>query len=163
MKAPNRRKHIAESLRTLVRVYTQAMVELENALTVLCRELELDEVQTIGVSLEALRETSHRPDDTHLPVVDRTLLSIRWRGRSCFLGNTLPLKLFERLVRRPNQYVSYADLLNDVWEGPRSFSAIRSVVKVLRQRLCAAEMPDLAAAIDGSVFQCYGLRLDQRR
>jgi DNA-binding response OmpR family regulator len=75
----------------------------------------------------------------------------------------LPLKLFERLARRPNQYLSYERLLDEVWEGTRSFSAIRSVVKTLRGRLVKAGMADLADAIDGSVYRHYGLKLDKNK
>lgn len=83
-----------------------------------------------------------------------------WIGRRCFLGRTLTFKLFERLARRPNQYVTYDRLLQDVWNGLRSNEAIRSVVKELRRKLIDAGMSDLAEAIDGSNRECYGLILD---
>jgi len=52
-------------------------------------------------------------------------------------------------------------LLDDVWEGPRTDSAIHSAVKVLRKKLREADMEDLTHAIDGSVYGHYGLRLDR--
>lgn len=94
------------------------------------------------------------------PFVDRQTLSIHWRGASCHLGNTLLFRFFERIARSPNCYVTYRDLLNDVWRGPRDHSTIRGVVKRLRDRLADSGMTELAAAIDGSASGNYGLMLD---
>ena len=103
----------------------------------------------------------HNPN--HHPVADHATFSVIWIGRRCFLGRTLAFKLFERLARRPNQYVTYDRLLQDVWNGLRSNEAIRSVVKELRRKLIDAGMSDLADAIDGSNRECYGLILDRGR
>ena len=59
--------------------------------------------------------------------------------------------------------MTYERLLQDVWDGPRSNEAIRSVVRDLRRKLKSAGMGDLADAIDGSNRECYGLILDSRR
>ena len=99
----------------------------------------------------------------HYPIADQSTLSVAWDGRHCYLGRTLLLRFFERLARRPNQYITYERLLQDVWEGPRSNEAIRSVVRDLRRKLRGAGMGDLADAIDGSNRECYGLILDGRR
>jgi len=99
----------------------------------------------------------------HRPVADQSSFSVVWDGRRCYLGRTLPFGFFERLARRPNQYVTYEQLLEDVWDGPRSYDAIRSVVRDLRRKLKGAGMGDLADAIDGSNRQCYGLILDPGR
>ena len=40
-------------------------------------------------------------------------------------------------------------------------AAVHSAVKVLRRKLSAAGMADLAAAIDGSVSRHYALMLDE--
>ena len=99
----------------------------------------------------------------HHPVADHSSLSVVWEGRRCYLGRTLLFRFFERLARRPNQYVTYERLLQDVWDGPRSNEAIRSVVRDLRRKLKGAGMDDLAGAIDGSNRECYGLILDGGR
>ena len=78
------------------------------------------------------------------------------------MGNTLPFKFLERLARRPNQLVPCDQLLDDVWECYRSREAMRSVVKVLRQKLGQAGMQDLARAIDGTTARHYGLMLNGR-
>ena len=44
-------------------------------------------------------------------------------------------------------------------DGKRSEAAVRSVVKVLRQKLATAGMHDLADAIDGTTARHYGLML----
>lgn len=93
------------------------------------------------------------------PVADIATLSVRWEGKSCHLGYTLPFKLFERLARRPNCFVSYSQLLEDVWCQCRSDAAIRSVVKELKRKLIEAGMLDIAAAIRGE-GRCYGLILE---
>ena len=86
-------------------------------------------------------------------------MAVAYRGRECFLGNSLGLRLLARLADRPDRYVSYDDLLADVWDGGhRSDAAVRSVVRDLRRRLRAAGLGDLAAAIDGSVSGHYALR-----
>lgn len=94
------------------------------------------------------------------PLVDPLTFTARWGKKVCFLGNTLPFRLLERLAGRPNQLFRYDILLQDVWDCMRSKEAVRSVVKVLRQKLRSAGMADLAAAIDGSTANHYGLMLD---
>lgn len=96
------------------------------------------------------------------PILDRMTFCVHWGGRTCRLGNTLSFKLLERLARRPNQFVHCEVLLQDVWEGCRSREAVRSVVKMLRQKLNAARMEGLAEAIDGSTAHHYGLMLGRR-
>lgn len=91
--------------------------------------------------------------------IDRETLAVRWNGRSCYLGFTMAFRLLERLARRPNFYVTHDQLLQDIWGGPRSKSAIRSAVNDLRSRLASAGMGDLANAIDGSNAGRYGLIL----
>ena len=137
--------------------------EPRDALAVLCKDLELGEIEIFHSRLLTLQAPTHDPEDAARPIADRPILSVRWRGKSCFLGNTLPFWFFERLARRPNQYYSYEQLIEDVWEGQRTFSAIRSVVRVLRRKLVAAGMDDLANAIDGSVSHHYGLMLDKSK
>jgi len=87
------------------------------------------------------------------------MLSVIFQGRSCFLGNTLPFRLLERLLRRPNQYVSHYQLQEGVWDGEPSPESIRSVVKELRRKLRCAGMDDLAKAISGRVAKHYRLNL----
>jgi len=163
MPPKDRRDEIATSLRSLVRAYCKALSHLEETLTVICRELDLGEIEMFYEPLASRHNPIREPARTDRPLIDRTLLSVQWHGKTCFLGNTLPFRFLERLARKPNQYFSYEQLLDDVWEGPRSFSAIRSVVKVLRKKLVEAGMEDLANAIDGTVCRHYGLMLDKSK
>jgi hypothetical protein len=97
----------------------------------------------------------------HVPIADPNILAVRWKGKTCFLGKTLAFKLFARLARRPNHFLSHDLLLDEVWECRVTKEAIRSVVKMLKQKLRQAGMADLAAAIDGRRRECYGLILDR--
>ena len=98
----------------------------------------------------------------NFPIADRSTFSVRWQNKTCYLGNSLPFRLLERLAYRPNQLVHHDQLLDEVWECRRSREAVRSIVKVLRQKLCQAGMEDLAEAIDGTTSHHYGLMLNGR-
>ena len=94
------------------------------------------------------------------PYIDDATLSVRWHGLACSLGATIPLRLLDRLCRRPNCFVSHEDLLQDVWHGARkSQNTVRSTVRRLKRSLEGAGMKGLAQCI-----QCeggsYGLVLD---
>jgi hypothetical protein len=98
---------------------------------------------------------------SQVPIADPGILAVRWKGKTCFLGKTLAFKLFARLARRPNHFLSHDLLLDEVWECRVTKEAMRSVVKTLKQKLRQAGMEDLAAAIDGRRRECYGLILDR--
>ena len=100
-----------------------------------------------------------RAANAELALIDEAVFSVILGKRRCFLGNTLPFRFFVRLHRQPNLYVSYEQLLVDVWEDQfRTREAIRSVAKDLRSRLRRDQMNELADAIDGSVAGHYALR-----
>src|SRR5262245_50655004 len=100
-----RRDQIARSLRRLTELYVATM-------QLLCEELALDPLP----HLQGQPPPSSRSSPQSL-VVDRTLLSVIFRGKQCFLGNTLPFKFFSLLAQRPNTYFTYDDLLAEVWQG----------------------------------------------
>ncbi|MBK8270667.1 MAG: helix-turn-helix domain-containing protein [Planctomycetes bacterium] len=92
--------------------------------------------------------------------MDHSTLSVLWEGQTCQLGYTVLFKLVDRLSRRPNQFVTFDQLLHDVWNGDsRSPDTIRSAVRNLRQKLTDAGMNRLAAAIQGQAGR-YGLILN---
>ena len=97
-----------------------------------------------------------------LELIDRTTFTVAWKGKSCYLGCTILFRLIERLARNPNHLVAHQALLDGVWNGPRSGSAIRNAVASLRSKLVAAEMPDLAGAIDSRTRGHLGLMLRER-
>jgi hypothetical protein len=92
-------------------------------------------------------------------ITDRATFCVHWANRTCHLGNTMPFKLLERLACRPNQFIHYDVLLRDLWDCHTSYEAVRSAVKILRKKLIAAGMDDLAQAIDGSTAHHYALLL----
>ena len=84
------------------------------------------------------------------PLLDESTFCVIWRGRSLRLGHTRSFWLLARLARRPNQYVTHLDLLNDVWDDDGLTTAtIRSTICQLRKRLCRSGMKSLAKSIRG--------------
>ena len=148
-----REQQIRANLLRLVKAHAVAMAVLKEPFDILQAQLA-----------EYFREDSSDPElsvktaNSDFPIVDRRVMCVLFRGKQCFLGNTLMLKLVERLTDSPNEYVSYRTLLTEVWHGQRDPSSIRSVVKELRIRLIAAEMFELAGAIKGHSGH-YGLML----
>lgn len=118
-----------------------------------------DEFEVAIASNQKQISSSQSKSAVNRPLVSRSLLAVTYRGKTCFLGNTLPLRLIECLLRVPNQYVSHEQLQEDVWNGVRSRAAVRSVVKELRAKLRAAGMAKLAEAIDGRVAGHYAIFL----
>ena len=104
-------------------------------------------------------ETTPNPDTDGL--IDESRFAICWNGSECHLGQTVLFRLFQRLASSVNRYVTHERLLDDVWGGPRSASAIRSAVGELRRKLTESGMPDLADAVDGENPGHYGLRIDR--
>jgi DNA-binding response OmpR family regulator len=101
------------------------------------------------------RNRSHN----YQPIVDVTTFSVKWRGKQCDLGASIPFRLMQRFSRRSNQYFTYDILMEEVWNRQCANSTIRSAIKRLRRALCAAGMDDLATAIKGR-GECYGLFLN---
>ncbi len=91
--------------------------------------------------------------------IDRRSYTVRWGDKQCALGHTMAFDVLERLVRRPNEYVSTESLLDDLWIGPRASSTVRSTVSRLRSRLRASGLGPVASQIDGSVRGHVGLML----
>ncbi len=119
------------------------------------------------LALELLAATARRPSgrasahpDTD-GLIDETRFVVRWAGLECHLGQTVPFRLFQRLADSVNSYVSHERLLDDVWGGPRTASAIRTAVGELRRRLTESGLDALARAVDGENPGHYGLRLDR--
>ena len=104
-----------------------------------------------------------RPDTSsgsaRLSIIDEATFSVHWANRTCRLGNTVAFRLLKRLARRPNLFIHCDVLLHDIWDDFTSPEAVRSAVKVLRRKLIAAGMEDLAEAIDGSTSHHYALKL----
>lgn len=140
------RETIRLSLRSLAEAYAANTDMMRRTFALLEQELALD-------PLSYLQTRSLPPDGvTGAPglTINPSHFSIRYGDKDCFLGNTLPFRFLVCLARRRQGFVSYQDLFADVWDGmERSDDAVRSVAKMLRRKLRAAGMADLAAAIDG--------------
>jgi len=151
-----RRAQIQQSLRSLADSYKVMMELMERTFDLLCEVQELDPLTYLRTrSVPASIQIGK-----HAFAIDPAVLSIKYRGKICFLGDTLCFKLITYLARRPNAYFTYESLLTEVWDGAvRSDDAVRSVVKILRSKLRQAGLADLADAIDGTVRRHYALKL----
>jgi len=151
-----REQQIRTNLKRLAAIHATTMSVLEESVAIL--EAELDSFSLSPPSHPLQNKKQHDPEQ---PLVDHSVMCVVYRGKQCFLGNTLMLKFMERLIRRANQYVSHDQLLTDVWNAVREPSTVRSVVKELRAKLRAAGMNGLSDAIDGRVYGHYGLMLNR--
>lgn len=135
---------IFSRLHNLSHEWNKCLVELDQTLERLVLDSESNAVSSPKQTLRILQE-SH---------------TVVYRGQACRFGPTTPFRLLARLARRPNQYFTYDQLIEDVWDGePRTEAAIRSAIRQLRICLRDAEMGALASAIHGQ-SRCYGLMLD---
>lgn len=152
-----RKELIAQSLRQLTEIYRSNLTKYEDTLATLSALLDLEAPPLF-----------HRVAPSEAPLAsllaDATTFCAYYRGRYCYLGNTLTFGLFHLLAERVNRYVPYSDLLSEVWKREeRSAEAIRNVVQQLRKKLAASGMSELARAIDGSNRGHYGLILTSRK
>jgi DNA-binding response OmpR family regulator len=156
---PEKREQIRRTLKNMAQANATIIELAEHALSLFDEELAIDPITFWRSHRPAQERHQDRQVVSNLLAVDQETLSINFKGRSCFVGNGLPFRLLSRLVRRPNAYLTYEDLLSNVWESTVSDSAVRSVVKRLRSMLRHAGMGELADAIDGSVPGHYALKL----
>lgn len=152
----HRLEQLRRSLRTLVDNYRATIDLMEGTLALLSDALTLDPL-TYFQTRTSPQAAAPVPQPR---LVDPATFAVNFRGKVCFLGNGLPFKFLTRLAQRPNAYVAYEDLLAEVWDRNVSDAAIRSVVKVLRQKLRRAGLADFADAIDGTASGYYALKLD---
>ncbi|MBX3412379.1 MAG: winged helix-turn-helix domain-containing protein [Pirellulales bacterium] len=142
-----------ESLRQLAEGYAAIVTHYERTIALLQKEqhrylaTDLKAVEGI-LEVGALR-------------IDEGTFSVEFETNTCFLGNTIQLRLFRRLLRRRNRYVDHAELLEYVWDGVRSPATIRSAVKLLRRQLQQAGMGRVADAVVGTVAGHYALMVDR--
>lgn len=154
-----RRAQIQQTLRSLADTYKVMMELMEHMLSLLSQESALDPL----AYFQAHPPQPGAPTRDTRFVIDPTLLTVTFRGQACFLGNTHCFRFISHLAHRLNAYVTYEDLLAEVWHGAvRSDDAVRSVVKTLRNKLRQAGLNDLASAIDGTVPKHYALKLDRQ-
>ena len=147
---PSKREEIRAVLKNLAYTHSLVAEQMESMIQVLTQLVENDELVNSG-GRAAIRKG--------WPVANRETLSAEWKGRSCFLGNTLLFWFFDRLAQSPNRYVSHQELLDDVWGGERQSTTIRGIAKRLRDTLEENGIQELANQIDGSETGYYGLIL----
>jgi DNA-binding response OmpR family regulator len=151
-----KRELFRRTLQSLAESHAETLELLEQTFALIGNELGIDAV----TFWKARTATAARPTAERLFRVDPDQLQIIFDGKACELGDT-PFRLLMRLAKRPNAYVTYEDLLADVWDGDRSDSAIRSAIKRLRRTLRTQGLEELANAIDGSKPGRYRLYFKQ--
>ena len=114
----------------LTALHTAATAVAERAL------LALADYGRIGERDEPSCKFQCRPTASERPMVNPSAFTVVWQGRHCHLGPSILFKLIERLARQPDRFYPYDILMEDVWDGLRSNTAVRSAVKRLRRRTC---------------------------
>jgi len=152
----DKRERIRNALRSLAESHAATIKLMEEMSALISEELALDPF-TFWKTRPAQSGSATLNDGLQ---IDQEYFTISFDGRTCFFGNSLGFRLLERLARRPNVYLSYEELLAAVWDGVRTDSAVRAVVKRLRDKLRRLEMTKLADALDGSTSGHYALRLN---
>jgi DNA-binding response OmpR family regulator len=150
------REFILDTLAELASLHADAAAVAERARSVLDQQDMADphSVPSAG------QDESCAPRDGL--TADPATFTVEWRGQRCDLGPTILFRLIHFLALRPGRYLTYDILMDSVWERRCSNATIRSAVKRLRQAMCDAGMPDLAAAIKGR-GECYGVFLGDNR
>ncbi len=113
---------------------------------------QLDDDVPSGPGRRDAMSASAMPREKQRPLLDESRLSVMWKGNVLHLGDTRGFWLLARLARHPNQYVTYLDLVTDVWDDAElktATASIRSAVRRLRLKLKEGGMSDLAAAVRG--------------
>ena len=151
-----------ECLAQVVAHLQQAIMLLEEVAPGVLENLDPKLAATLSQrsSAQNLSVASFGDGPVRHPITNRATFCVHWANQVCHLGNTMAFKLLERIARRPDQYVHCDVLLGELWDCHTSRDAVRSAVKVLRRKLNAAGMGDLAEAIDGSTSHHYVLRLN---
>jgi hypothetical protein len=94
--------------------------------------------------------------------LDPDTFTARWGSHICYFGNTVELRLLERLNRRPGTFVSIEALRAAVWQNEHTEkNTIQRTVSNLRRRLRHAGITGII--IDGSQKDHYCLRNEPGR
>ena len=145
---PQTTRRIAVLTSQLADTLTTAALCTEEIRAAILAELGDDDVAYAGRA--EFRLSPATSDHQQRPLLDESTMCVVWKGVSLHLGHTVTFRLLSRLARRPNQYVTHLDLLQDVWDGEdREITTIRSSIRHLQGKLRAGGMPELAAAIRG--------------
>jgi hypothetical protein len=149
------REFFRRTLQNLAESHAETLELLEQTFDLIGQELGIDAV----TFLKARTGPPESAPSSRLLLLEPKRLQITYHGKACELSDT-PFRLLQRLARRPNTYVTYEDLFNDVWKEQRSDDAIRSAIKRLRQSLRKHGLDDVAKAIDGSRPGRYRLNVE---
>ncbi len=106
-----------------------------------------DVLKRLAASLGTMPEPAHKSltnNNLVAPVqdmeskldVDRGTFSASYRGKPCTLGNTKEFRVLERLNQTSGKFVTYDDLIDDVWgDDTTDESTVQKTVSNLRRKL----------------------------
>lgn len=146
--------------REQIRLTLQRMAETQAAMVdTLVQAQKLIEEEFLLDPVTYFQRTKAKTEARSKLQIEPRLLSVTFRGKTCFLGNNYPFHVLRHLAQKQNTYVTRQELFDAIWGGERSEEALRSTVKVLRKQLREAGLADLAKAIDGTEKGHYALKL----
>ncbi|MGC4004087.1 MAG: helix-turn-helix domain-containing protein [Pirellulales bacterium] len=139
--------------------FRRAIVQLTDSCHSVLRILDQSSALKLPSQDQKQISKTSQKEATPLLVIEDHVFTIRFRGKPCFLGNSLGYRLILKLAENRGRYVSHEELLETIWCGKRSVSAIKSVISDLRHKLLKSGLTELARALDGSLKGHYRLRI----
>jgi hypothetical protein len=138
----NHPAHVVEHLTQLVACLNQA-VQLTAEIIDASRNLGLTVPPSNVRVIPGKPRTNAAGISGQFPVADHATFSVRWHDNTCYLGNSLPFRLMERLAYRPNQLIHRA-VNPHVIRAPeqvvtnRTFPGrCRAIARAIRRRILA--------------------------
>ncbi len=145
---------VNSTLQNQVSIFRQRLSQFEGVLHDLRRFLDdLEEAASVSPD-----DYKPRPlhADAEIARMDWDSFSVSYRGNHCLLGDSISFRLLEQLLRDPNRYQRFPELLRTAWRGQRrSDDTVRTAIFRLRKQLRARGFPELAARIRAQ-GQAYG-------
>ena len=123
-----------ESLKTMTLLVSQLSEELARSASIAGPSaIHVDEASTSSAETTSVAGV----------LIDQGRFTVRCGGQTCFLGNTNEYRLLVRLHKARGDYVSYSDLIEDVWGGNEvKDRTIHKAVHSLRRKLRNAGLPE---------------------
>ena len=140
---------ISQDLDSLLRALRTQILIMVNSVDALSAHAATQKQRTLASPLSISPPSPDR-FDARMIKLDRTTLSVRWRGKECAPGYTYSYRILECLLQHVGKFWPTHELVKALWSAQRAPLTIRSAVSDRRLRLISAGMGDLALLIDGS-------------
>lgn len=74
-------------------------------------------------------------------IINLDRFTVTYKGKDCFLGNTILFGLFMRLAARPGYLVAFNKLIDDVWKDDQTeITTVGRTIRLLRDKLKTSEV-----------------------